>query len=367
MSIPSSRAGPSRGPRPGADRRERRSGVVRSCVSRRSRSVRCRTPSKSCCAARDFVSSVSSGSTTAMSDWLVDKCVAVEVKMRVSGSDPSCSKRWTSRACSHKGLSKAAAIRRAQTAARSNDSRALRAHQATGLPFPGAGRSGIDSEEDRMSVTEPLRPRDRPRRRAHVRGIPVRDRCRRVGVGMACGGPGGRGAGMADAVARGGQGAMLRCFRSVVPAPSCAQARAFTYGSRWLRAALRAVRLGGGAQSWHRRAGDRAVQRPPTVIPGCCGRSSPRSLPTPRRVARPRPGTAQTCWPTPHVTGRAIVCETCGEKSSAAGSRAACGAVSPGAVLCEECSFTAGSWAGEWQGVTTGECVVAAPCSVLTA
>lgn len=37
------------------------------------------------------------------------------------------------------------------------------------------------------------------------------------------------------------------------------------------------------------------------------------------------------------------------------------------AVVCQECSFTAGSWAGEWEGVTTGECVVVSPCSTLLA
>jgi len=61
------------------------------------------------------------------------------------------------------------------------------------------------------------------------------------------------------------------------------------------------------------------------------------------------------------------VCETCIEEGSAAAHGPHMAQCPQAAVLCEECSFTAGSWAGEWQGVTTGECVVAAPCSVLTA
>ena len=61
------------------------------------------------------------------------------------------------------------------------------------------------------------------------------------------------------------------------------------------------------------------------------------------------------------------VCETCSEEGSAAAHGPHVAQCPQAAVLCEECSFTAGSWAGEWQGVTTGECVVAARCSVLTA
>jgi hypothetical protein len=37
------------------------------------------------------------------------------------------------------------------------------------------------------------------------------------------------------------------------------------------------------------------------------------------------------------------------------------------AAVCAECTFTAGPWAGEQAGSITGECVVAAPCSVLVA
>jgi len=36
-------------------------------------------------------------------------------------------------------------------------------------------------------------------------------------------------------------------------------------------------------------------------------------------------------------------------------------------LVCGECTFTAGRWAGEWEGLTTGECVVPVPCSVLVA
>ena len=61
------------------------------------------------------------------------------------------------------------------------------------------------------------------------------------------------------------------------------------------------------------------------------------------------------------------VCKTCTEEGRAAAHRPHAAQCPQAAVLCEECSFTAGSWAGEWQGLTTGECVVAAPCSVLTA
>ena len=36
-------------------------------------------------------------------------------------------------------------------------------------------------------------------------------------------------------------------------------------------------------------------------------------------------------------------------------------------VSCRECSFTAGAWARDLEGVTTGECVVPSPCAALTA
>jgi hypothetical protein len=63
-----------------------------------------------------------------------------------------------------------------------------------------------------------------------------------------------------------------------------------------------------------------------------------------------------------------IVCEECGESPSAAEVHGEGVAVCPQAQLvCGECTFTAGRWAGEWEGMTTGECVVPAPCSVLVA
>ena len=63
------------------------------------------------------------------------------------------------------------------------------------------------------------------------------------------------------------------------------------------------------------------------------------------------------------------VCEQCAESSDAAlvHGTEAMELCPQAAVVCEECSFTAGSWAGKRQGVTTGECVVAAPCSALIA
>lgn len=60
------------------------------------------------------------------------------------------------------------------------------------------------------------------------------------------------------------------------------------------------------------------------------------------------------------------VCGECSSTGSAAvvhGPRAAnCPDAS---VICPACSFTAGSWAGSWQGAATGDCDVVAPCSVL--
>ena len=62
------------------------------------------------------------------------------------------------------------------------------------------------------------------------------------------------------------------------------------------------------------------------------------------------------------------VCEQCAESSDAALVHGTEAMTCPQAVVvCEECSFTAGSWAGKRHGVTTGECVVAAPCSALIA
>jgi hypothetical protein len=59
------------------------------------------------------------------------------------------------------------------------------------------------------------------------------------------------------------------------------------------------------------------------------------------------------------------LCEHCAEMDdTAAHGDAVC--ASP-VVVCGECTFTAGHWAGEKAGSITGECVVAAPCSVLRA
>ena len=64
----------------------------------------------------------------------------------------------------------------------------------------------------------------------------------------------------------------------------------------------------------------------------------------------------------------AIVCVRCGEKSSAAAVHGDGVTVCPQAPLvCGECTFTAGRWAREWEVMSTGECVVSAPCSVLVA
>jgi len=62
-----------------------------------------------------------------------------------------------------------------------------------------------------------------------------------------------------------------------------------------------------------------------------------------------------------------IVCEECGESPGPATVHGPEATVCPHAtVVCGACTFRAGPWAGEWEGMTTGECVVAAPCSVLT-
>lgn len=61
------------------------------------------------------------------------------------------------------------------------------------------------------------------------------------------------------------------------------------------------------------------------------------------------------------------VCEECGD--------AGCeGAHGPGvdrcphaSSVCVECSFVAGSWAGEWEGTIAAECEVPSPCSTLVA
>ncbi len=61
------------------------------------------------------------------------------------------------------------------------------------------------------------------------------------------------------------------------------------------------------------------------------------------------------------------VCASCVDAGCSAAHGPAVSRCPHAVVVCEECSFTAGSWAGEWEGVTTGECVVASPCSVLLA
>jgi hypothetical protein len=61
------------------------------------------------------------------------------------------------------------------------------------------------------------------------------------------------------------------------------------------------------------------------------------------------------------------VCQQCAQEGTAAAHGPATARCPHAAVLCDECSFTAGSWAGEHAGVTTEECVVAAPCSALGA
>ena len=60
------------------------------------------------------------------------------------------------------------------------------------------------------------------------------------------------------------------------------------------------------------------------------------------------------------------VCADCSESASAADVHGADAARCPhAALLCAECIFTTGPWAAR-EGIPTGECVVGAPCSVLT-
>lgn len=62
------------------------------------------------------------------------------------------------------------------------------------------------------------------------------------------------------------------------------------------------------------------------------------------------------------------VCEGCSDARGSAEVHGHDVTTCPEAVLvCGSCTFTAGQWAGQRQGMTTGECVVAAPCSVLVA
>ncbi|WP_131810824.1 MULTISPECIES: hypothetical protein [Mycobacterium] len=63
-----------------------------------------------------------------------------------------------------------------------------------------------------------------------------------------------------------------------------------------------------------------------------------------------------------------MVCQGCSESSSAAAVHGEDILSCPhSAVVCADCTFSAGPWAGEREGMTTGECVVGAPCSVLIA
>lgn len=62
------------------------------------------------------------------------------------------------------------------------------------------------------------------------------------------------------------------------------------------------------------------------------------------------------------------VCQDCSSSRSTAEVHGRGATACPEAVLvCGSCTFTAGQWAGPREGMTTGECVVAAPCSVLAA
>lgn len=63
-----------------------------------------------------------------------------------------------------------------------------------------------------------------------------------------------------------------------------------------------------------------------------------------------------------------VVCDACSQGHSVADVHGAGAAGCPESVLvCGSCTFTAGAWDGRRQGLSTGECVVAAPCSVLQA
>lgn len=62
------------------------------------------------------------------------------------------------------------------------------------------------------------------------------------------------------------------------------------------------------------------------------------------------------------------VCEACAQGHNVADVHGAGVSACPDAALvCASCTFAAGPWGGERQGLTTGECVVTAPCSVLAA
>lgn len=64
----------------------------------------------------------------------------------------------------------------------------------------------------------------------------------------------------------------------------------------------------------------------------------------------------------------AVGCEACAQGRHVTEVHGAGVTACPEAVLvCASCTFTASSWGGQRQGMTTSECVVAAPCSVLHA
>lgn len=63
----------------------------------------------------------------------------------------------------------------------------------------------------------------------------------------------------------------------------------------------------------------------------------------------------------------ATVCADCTRQGCDGAHGPDVGVCPDAAVVCAECSFTTGSWAGQWHSVTTGECVVGAPCSALLA
>lgn len=70
-----------------------------------------------------------------------------------------------------------------------------------------------------------------------------------------------------------------------------------------------------------------------------------------------------------HAARHRFSVTVCGRCASSQDSAAMHGeAVCPhAAVVCQACTFTAGPWAGESESTATGECVVSAPCSVLSA
>jgi hypothetical protein len=222
-----------------------------------------------------------------------------------------------------------------------------------------------------MSVLEPRRPRGSTRGGAHVGAY-------RFGIGA--GGSDWRwhavdleivGPRMADAVAGGQRGDVEVFSVCGTRAELVRRLGQFTYGSRWLsqrrcercgwvvalnRGTVEAeIELHVGAAG----DGDTGLLRQvftsvlADVAPGRDAESGHRSdLLAHAALHRPT----------------AIVCEQCSERSSAAEVHGHGVTVCPQAQLvCGQCTFTAGRWAGEREGLSTGECVVPAPCSVLVA